>query len=97
MVSRDVDCVSGYAYDKRPKIDLTSGYEIGNVPDHKALKVVHTGSYKHLGNAWSTAMGAQMALKKRKNKAIPMCEVYNNNPHEVEEKDRITSIYVPVR
>ena len=97
FVSRDVDYISGFIYKEKPNLDSTSGYKIGSAPDHKAIKVVHTGSYKHLGNAWSTAMGAQMTLKKRINKAIPMYEVYENNPHEVEEKDLITCIYVPVR
>lgn len=97
FVSRDVDYISGFIYNEKPNLDSTSGYEIGSASGHKAIKVVHTGSYKHLGNAWSTAMGARMTLKKGINKAIPMYEVYDNNPHEVEEKDLITSIYVPVR
>ena len=62
--------VAGFIYNESPNLDSISGYEIGSAPGHKAIKVVHTGSYKHLGNAWSTAMGAKMTLKKRINKAI---------------------------
>ena len=97
FVSRDVDYVSGFIYKEQPNLDPSSGYEVGSAPGHKAIKVVHTGSYRHLGNAWSTAMGAQMTLKKKINQAVPMYEIYENDPHEVEEKDLITSIYVPVR
>lgn len=97
FVTRNVDYVSGFGFKENPNPESNSTYEIGSVPAHKAIKVIHTGSYKHLGNAWSAAMGAQMALKKRLNKAIPMYEIYKSDPHEVEEKDLITSVLVPVK
>ena len=97
LVSRDVDYVSGFMYSVKPNLAPNLNYKIGSALGHKAIKVVHTGSYKHLGNAWSTAMGARMSLNKRINKQVPMYEIYDNDPHETEEEDLITSIYVPVR
>ncbi len=97
FVSRDVDYIAGFIYKEDHGLDATSGYEIGSVAAHRAIKVIHTGAYKHLGNAWSTAMGARMVLKKRIDKAVPMYEIYHSDPHRVAEKDLITGIYVPVR
>jgi effector-binding domain-containing protein len=97
FLTRDVDYVSGFGFKANPNLDITSKYETGDIPAHNAIKVTHTGAYKYVGNAWSTAMGAQMALKKRLNKAVPMYEIYESDPHEIEEKDLITSIYVPIK
>jgi effector-binding domain-containing protein len=97
FITQDVDYVSAFMYKQKPKLDQDADYEIGSAPGHKALKVVHTGAYKHLGNAWSTAMGARMAHKLRINKKIPMYEVYENDPCEVDDKDLLTSIYAPIR
>jgi hypothetical protein len=40
FISRDVDYVSGFIYKEKPDLDSTFGYEIGNAPGHKAIKMV---------------------------------------------------------
>ena len=97
FVTREADYVSGCIYRERPDGAPASDYVTGDVPAHRALQVIHTGAYRHLGNAWSTAMGARMALKKKLNNAVSMYEIYASDPHEVAEKDLVTSIYVPVK
>lgn len=63
----------------------------------KAIKVVHTGSYPHLGNAWSTANTYQRHKKIKKNKLIPPFELYINDPAKVAGKDLVTEIYLPIQ
>ncbi len=68
-----------------------------SVPSCKAIKVVHTGSYPHLGNAWSTANTYQRHNKIKKNKLIPPFELYINDPTKVADKDLVTEIYLPIK
>jgi len=68
----------------------------GSIPDCRALKVIHTGSYQHLGNAWSTINNYQRHKKMKKNKRVPPFEFYMNNPQKVAAKDLVTEIYLPV-
>ncbi len=72
------------------------GLVAGNVPAHRAIHVNHRGPYRHLGNAWSAAMGYVRA-KHKANKALPMYEVYGNCPHDVDEKELLVDIFVPVK
>ena len=85
---------SGFLYESKP--DAVSGLETGTLPNHKALRVDHLGPYRHLGNAWSAAMGCVRSKHKR-NKSVPMYEVYGNNPHEVPEDELKVEIFVPVK
>ena len=68
----------------------------GSIATCKALKVVHTGRYQHLGNAWSTANNYQRHKKLKKNKNIHPFELYQNDPQQVAAEELITEIYLPV-
>lgn len=63
----------------------------------KALKVVHTGGYRHLANAWSTVYSHQRYKKMKLNKSIHPFELYINDPDKVAAKDLVTEIYLPVK
>lgn len=63
----------------------------------KAIKVTHKWSYEFLSNSWTLAMSQPRQLKVKVDKYKYPFEEYVNNPHEVEEKDLITYIYVPVK
>ncbi len=67
-------------------------------PTAKALKVVHTGDYRYIGNSW---MGAYSYIFKTKgiklNKSIPRFEVYLNDSRKNPPKEWQTAIYVPVK
>ncbi len=84
-VKKAVDCMD--------KAKVQSSY----VEEHKALQVIHTGAYEHLGNAWSTAMSAQRHKKLKMDKSVDMYEVYVNTPMNASPKDLKTQIIIPVR
>lgn len=69
----------------------------GKIEACKAIKVVHTGSYDHLGNGWGTAMTHQRVKKLKPLKSQSNFELYMNDPGETPEEDVITEIYIPVR
>lgn len=67
---------------------------IGN---SKALKVVHHGSYTHLGNSWAAAMSYQRYKKLKSLKGHPPFELYLNDPLTTDETDLLTEIYIPLK
>jgi len=97
MVKRECEYTTALGYATAPAVELPEGLVGDDVPDHRALHVEHIGSYRHLGNAWTTAMGCQRNDRLKPNKGIAAYEIYGNMPGEVEEKDVQTSIYLPVR
>lgn len=78
-------------------VELGSGFTVSQRPACKALKVVHVGAYRHLGNAWSAGMSDMKHLKLKMDKANPPFEIYVNDPDSVAEADLITEVYMPVR
>jgi len=73
------------------------GIKTGSIAACKALKVVHTGDYHHLGNAWATAMMHMRAKKLKPLKSQPPFEKYLDNPETTPGPQRVTEIYLPVR
>ena len=73
------------------------GAKPGSIASCKAVKVVHTGSYNHLGNAWSTAMAYQRYKKLKPLKSQCPFEIYASDPEETAEDELITEIYVPLK
>ena len=94
-VKQVAEYTSGFVYSEAvesiPKDAVT-----GRLPEHKALRVNHTGAARHLGNAWAAAMGCARAGHKV-NKSVAMYEVYTSDPSEVPERDLQTDIFLPVR
>ena len=63
------DFTSAYTYDELPLLPEEHGdIYVGEVKDHECAQVIHTGPYKHLGNAWSAAMGYQRSHHMKENK-----------------------------
>ena len=75
------------------KEQLTSG----SIEAGRALKVTHTGSYNHLGNAWSTGMMNMRSQKLKKSKTQPPFELYINDPKNTPDDQLVTEIYFPLR
>ncbi len=69
----------------------------GTIEAGKALKVIHTGRYDHLGNSWSTAMTYQRHHKLKPSKTQAPYEIYVNDPADTPEADLLTEIYLPLR
>jgi len=74
-----------------------SGAVAGKTQPCRALKIVHRGSYEHLGNAWSTAMAHQRVKKFKVHKSQCAFEFYLNDPAETPVEELLTEIYVPIR
>lgn len=84
-----------FAYEK-PFANLEQGFESGEVPAHKALRVLHKGDYQHLGNSWGMAMAHQKAKKLKLNKKIAVYEVYLTTPDQVSVIDLKTEVVIPI-
>ena len=69
----------------------------GSVPAGRALKLVHTGSYENLGNAWSCAMAYSRHNKIKLRKGISGLEQYVNDSETTPPADLITELYLPLR
>ncbi len=94
MVKGTCDYTAGFLYDSPQQ--AKEGFEHGQLAAHKALRVDHKGPYRHLGNAWSAAMG-YVRSRHKTNKAVPTYEIYSNNPQEVSESDLQTQVYIPIK
>lgn len=72
-------------------------FEIIDFEAGKAMKGLHTGAYKHLGNVWSMLMMRVMKDKVRLRKGIVGLEVYEDDPRDVKMSDVKTSVYLILR
>lgn len=73
--------------------DLVSG----KIPACEVERIRHTGSYLHLGNAWSAGMARIRAKVWKCSRGIHPFEIYENDPSEVSEKELVTMVYFPKR
>ena len=80
--------------DKKTKIPNAA---CGSFSSCKAIKVIHTGSYNHLGNAWAMAMTYQRTEKQKSLRSQPPIEIYVDDPTCTPEAELRTEIYIPVR
>lgn len=74
-----------------------SGAVAGEIQPCKAIKIVHHGSYDHLGNAWSAAHSHLRHKKLKPHKTQCAFEFYPNDPTESSVEELVTEIYVPIR
>lgn len=95
MVSSN--CTYTAAIPLSTSVDTANGVSVSERPECKAMKIVHTGPYRHLGNAWATGMSDMRHAKLKASKAIPPFEIYVNDPENTPEEALITEIYMPVR
>jgi len=81
----------------KEKVAIDGGVFVQERPACRAMKIVHTGAYRHLGNAWSTAMSDMRYDKLKVNKKIPPFEIYASDPGDTPENELVTEIYMPVK
>lgn len=75
---------------------LPTGMFIGQMPAVSVYTIRHTGSYEHLGNAWSAGNTLQRSKGFKAHKKQKPFEVYRSNPLEVPASEIITDICFPV-
>lgn len=97
IVNHQCELTAAFAYKEQPDVAMTFEMENGYIPPHKALEVVHTGSYHHLANGWSTLMNYMRHEKLKANKQIKEYEVYLNSPEDTDAAELKTAIYAPVK
>lgn len=83
--------------DGEPERKLAESLKPGTINEGRAYKVVYTGPYRHLGNAWALAMSDIRHLKMKPSKSQKPFELYINDPATTAENELITEVYVPVR
>lgn len=96
MVSGTVAYTVGVPLAEVPK-ELPAGFIEAQIPSVPVYTLRHTGSYRHLGNAWSTMYMMQRNKEIKLIKKVHPFETYVNNPAEVAEEDLITEIHFAVR
>lgn len=98
LISSRCDFSTCFGYKNKPSLNIKEdGIISGYCSDHEALQINHTGPYKFLGNAWSTAMSYLRFKKAKSLKEVPMYEIYANDPREVPETEIQTEIFLPIR
>ncbi len=78
-------------------VTLPDGGSSGTIAAGKAIRVLHTGSYRHLGNAWSAAYAYQRYNKLKLLKHSPPYEIYLNDPQTTDESELRTEIFIPLK
>ena len=96
FVKKSCEYTSGYGYATEPVQQAGEDLKTGRVEPHQGFMVRHMGPYRHLGNAWSTAMSCQRSMKLKLSKIIPMYEIYVTLPDQVDEAQIETEIYLPL-
>jgi len=76
--------------------DLPVGTFSSNIKPVQVNTIGHTGSYKHLGNAWSAQYNMQQAKVFKWKKGVDPFETYLSMPGSVPEQDLITEVHFPV-
>ncbi len=75
---------------------LPEGFIKGELLTQNAIKTIHTGSYKHLGNAWTAATTYARVKKIKTTKALMGIEFYTNDPDNTPEEELTTEIFLPL-
>lgn len=95
MVGNSVEYTSAFPVKEVPA-DLPAGFISGTIPATRVNTVVHTGPYKHLGNAWSAQYNMHQAKAFKPSKSLHPFEVYISMPGTVADNDLVTAIHFPV-
>lgn len=77
--------------------DLPPYLVAGSIPPTATYTIRHTGSYEHLGNAWSTLFTMQRNKVFKPKKKIDPFEVYINEPDQVHDHELITEVHFPIK
>lgn len=81
---------------KQVPAPLQAGFISGSIPAMKVNTIAHTGTYAHLGNAWTTQYMMQRGKEYKYRKGIDPFEVYTNMPDQVPNDQLVTEIHFPV-
>jgi len=95
-IKRD-ECEYTAAMPTAGKLSIAPPFIADTLPACQALKLVHTGAYRHLGNAWYALISEARFQKLKVKKQVPPFEIYLNDPDTTAEQNLITELYLPLR
>ena len=75
---------------------LPENFVSGTIPTCQVQRIRHTGSYLHLGNAWTAGMASIRAKKWKPRRGVHPFETYDNDPNEVADEDLVTTVHFPM-
>jgi len=78
-------------------IPVDASFDCKSTTASTAYKLVHTGPYRHLGNAWAKAYNDIKFLKRKPSKKIAPFEIYRSDPDETPESELVTEIHIPLK
>ena len=96
FVTGKIEYTAGFPVAKTPD-NLPSEYYFSHLGEFSVHKIVHTGKYDHLGNAWAAQMSILRNKEFKQDKKIHPFELYHNNPAETPAEELVTSVCFPVR
>ena len=73
------------------------GFVMETIPEVTAFTSQLTGPYRHLGNAWSAAIMRSRNGAFKQDRKVPPFEVYENEPHKVDENELVTTVHFPMK
>ncbi len=94
MVNNKIDYKCAIGVQEFPA-DLSNDFEKIELPELKVVKIKHTGEYKHIGNAWTTAQMMIQHKEFKHQKAYAPFELYINNPKTTSPAELITEVCYP--
>lgn len=97
LVSKQTNFVTAFQISKDVRIDLNedSPFTVGNLPSGKVVKIIHTGPYRHLPNAWA-ASTTYSRVKKIKASQNSGYEIYLDDPTQTDPKNLRSEVCVPI-
>lgn len=90
-------CVYIVALPTQGQVEVTPPLLSGRRPACSALKVVHTGPYHHLGNAWALLISESRHQKLKVSKTVPPFECYMNDPETTAPESLVTELFLPLQ
>ena len=75
---------------------LPENFVSGEIPTCQVQRIRHTGSYLHLGNAWSAGMAYIRAKQWKARRGVHPFETYDNDPGDVAEAELVTTVHFPI-
>ncbi len=95
-VNDRIDYTACVGVDEYPE-DVPSDWIKGQLPASRVYVTRHTGSYDHMGNAWSAAMMQMRAKTFRPDRKSAAMEIYRNSPTNTAPADLITDVCFVVK
>ncbi len=90
-------CAYTAALPTQGRVEVESPLVSGKRPACNALKVVHTGPYHHLGNAWAVLISESRHQKLKASRVVSPFECYLNDADTTAPEKLLTELFLPLQ